>query len=581
VAVAAALWAGAWSREDASASTVTVGEAVPGDAPRAQDVVLRGREDLGEALVAAVRGATSAVSPDAVALVLDVTPYVRASEDAVVQAVLAAGGRLPSVRTWRVARLGGRMSAPLGSASAAAMEAVELLRADTAATSTMEALRTSLQGFPERGGRVVLFADWRFEDDDATESLVSALRAREQSLSVVGSEAAFSRAWNDGLDPSSPEVMRNGGDPRIGRSPFARSSRETPWHGGDGAWPAHPGYWNGQPWKSDFVPRSQPTVREDLRERLGAAAFDAAVTRPHALPSTFGPWGLTRAAGVTGGRYVLWSWNPLGRSDVTYDWAKCDLFSPDLRPRDQIRADATRRALPRAIAAAWDVVASDRVGVAGVRAPVTPEFAPQEMVRVPGGRGVGMAWSNRPQLRAYLSMAPEALRAIEEAEAELTRAIDRVPATPDAVDMRYLADAHLFRHVLRVQRFSLGEALAVARTIPDEWFRDDGSWVTLQPVTWIEDVPHASTADGDFGALADPARGRAVAADRGAMLQRYGGTPYGETVARNRVYVWRAIIVQPGSAQSKATRSPAESTPTPPAPTPGGSSGSGAAPTGR
>ena len=43
-----------------------------------------------------------------------------------------------------------------------------------------------------------------------------------------------------------------------------------------------------------------------------------------------------RLAGMTGGRYVLWSWNPGGRSMVDYDYARCDLFP---RPRPALVFD--------------------------------------------------------------------------------------------------------------------------------------------------------------------------------------------------------------------------------------------------
>ncbi|MCC6475245.1 MAG: hypothetical protein IT514_16040, partial [Burkholderiales bacterium] len=408
----------------------------------------------------------------------------------------------------------------------------------------------------ERGGRVVYLADWRFEDDGGVEPIVALLRSREQSLSVVGSEAAFSRAWNDGLDPASRVVAERGGDPAIGRNPFGRAERDAPWHGGDTAWPAHPAYWNGQPWRSDFAPRMPPPHVEDLRERLGVPLPPPDATRPHPLPSSFGPWALQRACGVTGGRYVLWSWNPLGRSDVTYDYSRCDLLAPDLRSRAEIRADVPRRPLTRAIVQAWNAVAGGRLRLAGVSPPLSETCEALEMTHLYGDVSTGLAWGNLAQLRAYLRAAPAALRAVDDAADLLTRAIDGLPDPPDEADLRTLAEAQLFRHVLLVQRFSLGEALEVAKAIPEGWFRNDGSWVALRPVVWIDEGADAAQP-GETSAHAGAAeRGRRVAADRAAMLRRYAGTPFGETVARNRVYVWEPVVVQPGTADAKASRSP-------------------------
>ena len=587
VLVCAAVFVAASQPGRAGSHEMTVGDARQNAAPQASEVVLRGKSDLASALVAALRAGPRGTDrvPDAVEIVVDVTPYVRAAEDALVLAILDAGKALPSVKTWRVARLGDRAGAAVGSPASAALAAAGTLRVEANSSNTLDALRTSIEGFTERGGRIVYLADWRFEDDDALEPLVTLLRSREQSLSVVGSEAAFSRAWNDGLDPASRVVAERGGDPAIGRSPFGRAARDAPWHGGDTAWPAHPGYWNGQPWRSDFMPRSIPLRPEDLRERLGGDLPPQDAPRPHPLPSAFGPWALQRACGVTGGRYVLWSWNPLGRSDVSYDFAKCDLFPPDLRPRAEIRADVPRRPLTRAIVAAWNAVAGARLHLAAVSPPLSASYDAREMSPLYGDVSTGLAWRDRTQFRAYLRAAPAALRAIDDAAEELTRAIDGLPGTPDDVDMRALAEAHLFRHVLLVQRFSLGEALEVAQAIPEDWFRADGSWVGLRPKVWIDEGADAVEPGETTAPARDAGRGQRVAEDRAAMLRRYRGTPFGETVARNRVYVWEAIVVHPGPADGKASRSPAQSgepvPPTTPPTTPGGSSGGGAAPTGR
>ena len=45
--------------------------------------------------------------------------------------------------------------------------------------------------------------DWRFEDDFQVDALAADLAERKIVLSVVGTEAAFGRAWTDGsVDPT-------------------------------------------------------------------------------------------------------------------------------------------------------------------------------------------------------------------------------------------------------------------------------------------------------------------------------------------------------------------------------------------
>ncbi|MCE9637197.1 MAG: hypothetical protein K8T90_15940 [Planctomycetes bacterium] len=373
------------------------------------------------------------------------------------------------------------------------------------------------------------------------------------------------------------------GDPRIGRNPFGPRDADAPWHGGDAAWPGHPGYWNGAPWVSDFMPRggARAGAIEDLRERLADQAAGVQASRPHALPSSFGPWGLMRAAGATGGRYVLWSWNPHGRSDVTYDWTRCDLFAPDLRARETIRADLVRRPIAQAIVRAWDVAADPKYGVASVSSPLSPRFAAQEMHRIAGGEGMRTSWGTRDQHRAFLRAAPEVLARMDDAIEVLGRAVRDADRRLDDPDRRLLADAHLFRHVLLAERHSIGEALEEAKTVPDAWFDEKEMWVGLQPTLWVEAGADPERIDARFDLLRDRARGQAAVDDRAAMLRRYAATPFGETVARNQMYVWRAKLFPRGTGSSDATRSPAESTPTPPIPTPGGSGGAPGPSTGK
>ena len=85
------------------------------------------------------------------------------------------------------------------------------------------------------------------------------------------------------------------------------------------------------------------------RERTAEVPATALQAYRYPLPSSFGPYALSRAAAETGGRYVLWSWNRTGRTTLLYDDVRCDLLAPDLRDRETIRADAIKRPLPGAI----------------------------------------------------------------------------------------------------------------------------------------------------------------------------------------------------------------------------------------
>ena len=560
----------------------TADDAAPAGGIGVPRVVLRGKTDLADALRAAIRA--GGTTPPAVAFVVDATPYVAGAEDRIVDAVMRIAPDLHGVRSWSAAGLGELMAAGGASSGTAALRIAEALRRRSGVANTMIALRTTLDTFTDRGGVVVYLADWHFEDDHGTEELISALRARGQTLSVVGSEAAFSRAWNDGLDWDTAARSPGGlGDPRIGRNPFGGRDREAPWHGGETAWPAHPAYWNGAPWASEFTPdvrRSARTV-EDLRERLDGRPVAPDTIHPHPLPSSFGPWGLMRAAGETGGRYVLWSWNPRGRSDVTYDWSRCDLFAPDLRPRGEIHADLARRPLAQAIVHAWNLLVHPSLGLAAVTPPLGDDFDAEEMSRSPGGDGVRTSWANRDQYRTYLRAAPEALARMDDVLARLDRAVAAAQRSLDDADRRLLADVHMLRHVVRVQRHSLGEGLAEAKQVPDAWFSDREKWVGMRPIAWTEPGADPEAIRADFELLRDAERGRAALDDRAAMLRRYAGTPWGESVARNRMYVWRAEQFERGDANARASRSPAESSPTPPPATPGGSSGAPGPSTGR
>jgi hypothetical protein len=292
------------------------------------------------------------------------------------------------------------------------------------------------------------------------------------------------------------------------------------------------------------------------------------------LPSGFGPYGLMRAAAESGGRYVLWSWNPEGRSDVAYDYGRCNHFAPDLRDRGSIRKEA--RPLAAALAKAWHRVTGDGVRVASVTAPLGDDGrTPAEMVEAPGAGHVDESWDDRGAYEGFLHVVPRTMEALDDAIEGLERALLVAgPASDDAVDRRYRADADLFRHTLQVHRFQLAEALAAARTLPAGAWKDPDLVPGVDPEWWV----YGGT-DGDriLETPWDPAAAARLRADRERMLATYRGTPFGEMVRRNSIHTfrlgWRPVAS--GDPSSRGTPADSSGDPGPATPRGGGSSGAG------
>jgi len=529
--------------------------------PLASAVVVRGRSDLAQAIRKASGPAREYL------VVVDVTPYT-ARREAEIRAALADLGA-----PCRLARLG----EPPGEA---------LFAKPSAAGGTIPALRRSLRGFS--GGAAVYLADWRFEDDEALEEFIEELRRRQVRFGVVGSEAAFGRAWNDGFFPPHRGAPDARGrirlyDEGISRSPF--SDGEAPWHGGDTAFPHQP-FRYALRWQTVFPAERRPAPswpgdgetreggrragggeEEDLRERLSSVQEEAPRRYWFPLPSGFGPYGLMRAAGESGGRYVLWSWNPEGRSDVTYDYARCDLFAPDLRDRRAILAD--RRPLAAALLRAWHAVANDRVRVASVTPPLRPDGrTPLEMAEAPSGGFLEEQWEDRGSHERFLAVVPRTIEAIDGAVGLLEGALAHAGPAADAVERRLRADADLFRHTLLVHRFQLEEALAAARPLPRDAWEDRRLVPGLEP-RWFLAGERVDEAPWD-GAAALRLR-----ADRERMLRTYASTPFGETVRRNSVHTFRVAWRPTARGDPAARGTPAESAGGSGPVTGGGSTGGG------
>lgn len=564
----------------------------------ARDTIVRGNRKLSAVLAAATLDAwqdRSSIRP--VAVVVDVTPYTALAEPAIRKALDDVGGSIPHLEgSWTIGRLGGELCDPVRHPSALIVEVAGALAERTRHVNTLAALQRTLSGFRERNGVIVYLADWQFEDDQGIEQFITGLRSLGQSLRVIGSESCFNRAWNDGFYPPDWGAPGPQGRKRyaegIGRSPFGPEDPRAPWHGGDTAWPHFPPRYRGPHWQMEFGARveedadiirryaeelkrlGRPGDPEDLAKRLKEEIDSKREDRYYfPVSSSFGPYALMRAAAATGGKYWLYSWNPTGRTDLVYDYSRCNLFPPDLRSRKAILAEIPGRPLAMALLRAWHTLANRSVRIADVTAPLSENGrVPQTMKYAEGGRGLGFSWPGTEDHKMFLAQAKVSIAAMDRALAILRNALG--PARPkDDVDARYRADAELFKHIVLVHRFELMEAYAAALEATEELWSDPKLIPGLDPEYYI----HAGR-DPEFipvtqAKLFHPEEGRKLVPARSDHLRKYLGTPFGEIVARNPVMTYR-LIRRPIAPGIPAKRTPSESGDKQ-QPTPGGSGGGG------
>jgi hypothetical protein len=289
------------------------------------------------------------------------------------------------------------------------------------------------------------------------------------------------------------------------------------------------------------------------RERQPEAEVDLGMQYP--LSSSWGPYGLMRAAGVTGGRYFLMSYNPRGRTDVVYDYSRCNLYPPDLRSRGRILADMSRRPFAAALVKAWNMMANHRISVADITAPLNQVGRGRREMEYAVGAGMpGWCFSCRSDYQQFFRDAERYLEALDEACGLLGRTLAAKAA--DDVDARYRADAELFHHTLLVIRFQLNERVIAAKGVPgDAWEQGDLRW----HVGAREFILAGGVEPGGFPAL-DRAAGEAVLLARKRFLERYGGTPFGELVRKNPVQTYRLdSSVMQMEQEVSSSRTPSES----------------------
>ncbi len=439
--------------------------AAQGTAPTTSDqIVIRGQSKLDSALRVALGSALEErPTQTSILLVVDVTPYVQLAEVDFRDALLGLDAVAPAGSSWRIAALGASPSEPVGAPGSLAGVLGRTIAEETRAPSTFAALRKTLSRFGSENATIVYLADWHFEDDTDLEDFVAELRRRRQRLSVVGTEACFNHAWNDGFFPPNRGQRNALGrselyDAAIGRSPFGTNPPEAPWRGGDVAAPRHPWHLHGAWWNTRFHPpvvldgatdgladaygRRRASAKdaaeskrlEDLGERLRALA-DPSAPLLFPLPSSFPPYALARVVAETRGRYVLWSWNPGGRTDVVYDAERCDAFPPDLRSRAEILADSRRQPIARAIYEAWNRIAADDVIVGRVTSPIDDRLEKGVPLAEPLGRlFLGFGWQKPSDRPLFIANAEKTIVALDEAIARLDRALHELaPRPPESV----------------------------------------------------------------------------------------------------------------------------------------------------
>ena len=435
---------------------------------------------------------------------------------------------------------------------------------------TLGALGRTVKRASGPSGVVLYLAHAHFEDAVGLEEFIESLRSDRRSLCVVGPEAAFERAWEDvvpGLDR-----WNLGSLPGVGSSPFEPDDPKRPYRGGDTAYPQAPYRFDRTtPWKTAFEPPEDVVSPWESKD-----PFEEALRRTEvAVPSSYGPFGLMRAAGATGGGYVLWGWAKGDAPVRVYDYGRCDLLPPDLRSRAQIAVDLDRRPVARALLSAWDLLE-----IAGI-ADTTPPWAlgrPAAMRRSVGRDGfylwgileksserddaVKSALAHRGRLDAVLSLLSDAL----------TQAGD----PKDDVDRRYRADAQLLQQALEAIRFRAQEYALWAQAIPkDAWRAGPKQTPWLRDETWIREGHEGEPSGSARVEPKDAQGGQRLLASRKDFLERFRGTPYAAIVAGNAVDTFRldTIDMTQRGYGGPLPKSGKGSSTAPPPPPGGGSAG--------
>lgn len=623
--------------------------------PDATRVIARGPEQLVDALDIALHAAwPDRGQPRPVAMIVDVSPNTAKARAKIEQALRALDARGRKAASWSIARLGNKFAAPVSSAAELCARLDGVLSEETQVTSTYAELTRSIKSLKPKGAVVVYLADWRFEDECGLEKLLKDLRRRGATLSVVGSEAAFERGWNDGVKEAGEDInnIRGWSDylPGVGRSPFGKHSHKAPWHGGETAYPHFVYRFSWLHWDTTFSafdwelarldeedptdvleglpempddPEEREKFLEDLRKRLkdqpepsgegapfgerppglppgfpwppeggeapgGPPEPDDDLTNEEKnirfpLPSAFGPYGLMRLAGETGGRYVLFSFNPKGRRKVKYEYKRCNLFPPDLRSRAAIQKGLKRNPWAAALLRSWHTLLDADSHVILIRPPVKSNLSSAQSIdRLPYGSTFTYLWENRGEYKQFVRMAPDVIAVVERALAPLDKALE-TEAPADPVLRRYEADALYFRHALRCVRFAIAEAVDASKDLPkDAWKRGDQKPGVVEEA-YVRQGRNPERVRPTSAVPFDLATAQALLEERKQLLARFRGTPFGEQLALNEIDTMRPTWFTRTNRVPGTGLSPTESTDTKPKTgrVPAGGSGGGGPTTGK
>ncbi len=518
-------------------------------------VVHRHVTKLDHALAIAIGAQPSAKT---VEFLVDVTPYTYRAAPQIAAALRVLDSTKQQVRSWRIARIGRPLGAAVRRPSDLVAQLGRVFGKETQTVNTFEALSKTLRGISSTKGAIVYLADWHVEDDFRLERMIKRLRAKGRAFTTIGTEGCFGRAWNDGFFPPHRR-SRNLYDHGVGRNPFDNNDKKAPWHGGDTAWPHLPFYWHGAHWSTRFAMKLRPPPKigrygkpqhgadalngpEDLRERMRKVDEKATEVYHFPVPSGFGPYGLMRLAAETGGKYILWSWNPGGRSDLCYDYAQIDRYAPDLRSRKAIRRNIRRQPLGAAILNAWHAVGNNTISTSQQTPAIGTDWKPRPVEELNGRGFTSTSWGAKPEWKQFLKQAPKTMAALDRALGILERAIQRTGVATDPVTRRYLVDAELWYQTLLVHRFTIGEAFVEAQKVPEKTAWDKLPFhPNLHAKRFIGSHKNSERHEVRVYevALHNPKLGARVLASRRKFLDRYAMTPQAELVARNSVSTMR------------------------------------------
>ena len=501
--------------------------------PDAAKVVVRGRS-LADALQITCQPAwADADNLRPVILVFDVTEAMQASQDRIEDALDELEER--RTKDWQFVRLGAKPTETGDDQSDVSTRLTALFSKPLEGKSTVELLRQTLRG-ASPDTVLVYLADERFEDDCELEALIRDLGKKQATISVIGREAAFGHAWDDGIKPFelriSDEPSPRGGDKwhfgDVGRNPF-RSSHRAPWHGGESAFPGIPYRWKGH-WETAFNDYDWSFADMSHDERDGEYS-----NTKQSLPAGFGPYGLMRAAGVSGGRYCLVAWRDGGRRNVKYDYSRCNLFAPDLRSRKEILRDKKNPFL-RATMAAWHALLEANDNLIDITPPLSRNARGPRKIKYLESLDTTLwyIWKTPGMRDEFTKAAGLVLTTLDRALEPLDKALDVERDVPAHL-RRYEADALLMRHICRIARFEVRESLRASKDLAPR-ARRKGASPGVTHRDWVKagrdaDKPKIDTKYEPW----DEETGRRLLAERNELLRRFAGTPWGEQIGLNAI----------------------------------------------